>query len=85
MPLVATYNFDPIWFGVLFLICMQLGLLTPPFGMLLFTMKSVAPKEIAMPQVWHAVTPYVVMGMLALALVIVFPPLATWLPKVLIR
>ena len=55
------------------------------FGMLLFTMKSVAPKEIAMSQVWHAVTPYVVMGMVALALVIVFPPLATWLPKALIK
>src|SRR5688572_27957954 len=60
MPLVASYGFDPIWFGVLFLMCMQLGLLTPPFGMLLFTIKSVAPKEIAMPQCWHEFTPYVV-------------------------
>jgi tripartite ATP-independent transporter DctM subunit len=85
MPLVATYGFDPIWFGVLFLFCMQLGLLTPPFGMLLFTMKSVAPKEIAMQQIWRAVIPYVVMGVLGLLAVIVFPGLATWLPKVLIR
>jgi tripartite ATP-independent transporter DctM subunit len=85
MPLVALYGFDPVWFGVLFLICMQLGLLTPPFGMLLFTMKSVAPKEIAMGQVWHAVTPYVVMGLGALIAVMVFPPLATWLPKLLFR
>jgi TRAP-type mannitol/chloroaromatic compound transport system permease large subunit len=64
---------------------MQLGLLTPPFGMLLFTMKSVAPKEIAMSQVWHAVTPYLVMGLVGLALVLAVPGLATWLPKVLIR
>ena len=85
MPLVAAYGFDPIWFGVLFLMCMQIGLLTPPFGMLLFTMKSVAPKEISMPQVWHAVTPYLVMGILGLAAVIAFPSLATWLPKVLFR
>ncbi|HKU45419.1 MAG TPA: TRAP transporter large permease [Burkholderiales bacterium] len=85
MPLVGAYGFDAVWFGVLFLICMQLGLLTPPFGMLLFTMKSVAPKEISMSQVWHAVTPYVVMGLIALALVIAFPPLATWLPKALFR
>jgi tripartite ATP-independent transporter DctM subunit len=85
MPLVATYGFDPVWFGVLFLMCMQLGLLTPPFGMLLFTMKSVAPKEIQMPQVWRAATPYVLMGLAALGAVIAFPPLATWLPKVLIR
>jgi tripartite ATP-independent transporter DctM subunit len=85
MPLVALYGFDPVWFGVLFLICMQLGLLTPPFGMLLFTMKSVAPKEIEMQQVWHAVTPYVVMGLLALVAVLFFPALATWLPKLLIK
>jgi tripartite ATP-independent transporter DctM subunit len=85
MPLVALYGFDPVWFGVLFLICMQLGLLTPPFGMLLFTMKSVAPPEIEMRQVWHAVTPYVVMGMGALIAVMLFPPLATWLPKLLFK
>jgi tripartite ATP-independent transporter DctM subunit len=85
MPLVALYGFDPLWFGVLFLICMQLGLLTPPFGMLLFTMKSVAPKEIEMQQVWHAVTPYVVMGLIALIAVMLFPPLATGLPKLLFK
>jgi TRAP-type C4-dicarboxylate transport system permease large subunit len=85
MPLVELYKFDPVWFGVLFLICMQLGLLTPPFGMLLFTMKAVAPKEIEMRQVWHAVTPYVVMGVLALVAVMLIPPVATWLPHVLFR
>ncbi len=85
MPLVGTYGFDPVWFGVLFLFCMQLGLLTPPFGMLLFTMKSVAPKEIEMQQVWQAVIPYVVMGLVGLAAVLAFPPLATWLPKALVK
>ena len=83
MPLVAAYGFDPVWFGVLFLMCMQLGLLTPPFGMLLFTMKSVAPKDIGIEQIWRAVAPYVVMGVAALIAVIAFPPLATWLPQVL--
>jgi TRAP-type C4-dicarboxylate transport system permease large subunit len=85
MPLVALYGFDPVWFGVMFLICMQLGLLTPPFGMLLFTMKSVAPKEISMRQVWSAVTPYVALGVLMLAAVALAPALATWLPRALIR
>ena len=83
MPLVAIYKFDPVWFGVLFLICMQLGLLTPPFGMLLFTMKSVAPKEISIQQVWRAVTPYVIFGLLMLVAVTLFPQVATWLPRVL--
>jgi len=83
MPLVELYRFDPVWFGVLFLICMQLGLLTPPFGMLLFTMKSVAPRTITMAQVYGAVTPYVVLGLLMLVVVILFPPVATWLPAAL--
>jgi tripartite ATP-independent transporter DctM subunit len=84
MPLVELYGFDPVWFGVLFLICMQLGLLTPPFGMLLFTMKSVAPRTITMAQVYSAATPYVVLGLLMLGLVILLPSLATWLPAVLL-
>ncbi len=83
MPLVAHYGFDPVWFGVCFLICMQLGLLTPPFGLLLFTMKSVAPPEITMRQVYAAVTPYLVIGLAMLALVMAVPGLATWLPRTL--
>ncbi len=83
MPLVSLYGFDPVWFGVMFLICMQLGLLTPPFGLLLFTMKSVAPPTMAMSEVYRAATPYVVLGLLMLGAVMAFPPLATWLPAVL--
>jgi TRAP-type C4-dicarboxylate transport system permease large subunit len=85
MPLVALYGFDAVWFGVLFLMCMQLGLLTPPFGLLLFVMKSVAPKEIEMKQVWSAALPYVMIGFTGLVAIILFPPIATWLPKVLFR
>ena len=69
----------------MFLICMQLGLLTPPFGLLLFTMKGVAPPQVRMRQVLHAVTPYVVMGLVALIAVMLLPAVATWLPKVLFR
>ncbi|MFO0233687.1 MAG: TRAP transporter large permease subunit [Burkholderiales bacterium] len=84
MPLVQHYGWDPLWFGVMFLICMQLGLLTPPFGMLLFTMRSVAPKEIPTSEIFAAVMPYVLFGLLMLVLVMLFPPLATWLPSVLL-
>jgi tripartite ATP-independent transporter DctM subunit len=80
MPLVQHYGYDPVWFGVLYLIAMQLGLLTPPFGMLLFTMKGVAPKQITMTQIFRAVTPYVVIGLVMLAVVMLFPGLAVWLP-----
>jgi len=84
MPLVQHYGFDPLWFGVMYLICMQLGLLTPPFGMLLFTMRSVAPKTITTRQIYAAVTPYVLFGLLMLCLVMAVPALATWLPKLLL-
>ena len=80
MPLVAKLGFDPIWFGVLFLICMQLGLLTPPFGLLLFTMKSVAPKSTTLREINQAAMPYVFMGLLVLAIVVLIPATATWLP-----
>ncbi len=84
MPLVQFYGWDPLWWGVLYLICMQLGLLTPPFGMLLFTMRSVAPASIPTTEIFAAVTPYVIMGLLMIGLVWVFPPIATWLPAVLL-
>ncbi len=85
MPLVQLYGFEPIWFGVLYLIAMQLGLLTPPFGLLLFTMKSVAPKHITIGQVYRAAAPYVIFGLLMLGIVMLFPPLANWLPRMLLE
>jgi tripartite ATP-independent transporter DctM subunit len=85
MPLVQRYDVDAIWFGVLFLICMQLGLLTPPFGLLLFTMKGVAPSSVTMHEVYMAAMPYIAMSMLMLALIFLFPAIATWLPEMLAR
>jgi tripartite ATP-independent transporter DctM subunit len=83
MPLVQRLGIDPIWFGVMFLICMQLGLLTPPFGLLLFTMKGVAPPSITMQQIYAASVPYIVFGLLVLVAIFLFPPIATWLPGLL--
>src|SRR5881394_1005643 len=83
MPLVQRLGIEPIWFGVLFLICMQLGLLTPPFGLLLFTMKGVAPPSITMQQVYAAAVPYIVFGLIVLIAIFFFPAIATWLPALL--
>lgn len=83
MPLVISAGIDPIWFGVLFLIAMQLGLMTPPFGLLLFTMKSVAPPQITMREVFAAAYPFVAISVLMLVLVFYFKPIATWLPSLL--
>lgn len=85
MSLVHRLDIDKIWFGVMFLICMQLGLLMPPHGLLLFTMKSVAPKHITMLQVFASALPYVALTSIMLIAVFLFPSLATWLPSVLVK
>ncbi|WP_396430436.1 TRAP transporter large permease subunit [Limnohabitans sp.] len=80
MPIVNTLGVDPIWFGVMFLICMQLGLLLPPHGLLLMTMRGVAPPSVTMGHIFLAVVPYVVMSLMMLLAVFFIPGIATWLP-----
>lgn len=81
MPLVKALNIDPIWFGILFLMCMQIGLLSPPFGLLLFTMKGVAPAEISMGEIIQAAVPYMLFGLALMLLIVFFPGIATWVPS----
>jgi tripartite ATP-independent transporter DctM subunit len=83
MPIVQQLGIDPVWFGIMFLICMQLGLLLPPHGLLLMTMRGVAPPEVTMVHIFQAVVPYLFFSIAVLALVFVFPPTATWLPGLL--
>ena len=83
MPVVQAFGVDQVWFGVMFLICMQLGLLLPPHGLLLMTMKSVSPPQVRMGHIFQAVVPYIAMSILVLALVFFVPSVAVWLPKVL--
>ena len=83
MPLAAQLGIDLIWLGVVFLISMQIGLLTPPFGLLLFVMKGVAPPSIKMQQVYAAALPFTVLTLLVLALVIAVPWFATSLSKLI--
>ncbi len=83
MPLVQKFGVDPVWFGVMFLICMQLGLLLPPHGLLLMTMKGVSPPQVTMGHIFQAVVPYLFMSLVVLALVFFVPSVAVWLPRVL--
>jgi tripartite ATP-independent transporter DctM subunit len=83
MPIVLRLEIDLIWFGVLYLICMQLGLLLPPHGLLLMTMRGVAPPQVTMGDIFRAVVPYVIMSLLLLGLILTVPAVATWLPALL--
>ena len=83
MPVVQTLGIDTVWFGVMFLICMQLGLLLPPHGLLLMTMRGVAPAQVTTGQIFLAVVPYITMSLVLLAVVFWVPVIATWLPKLI--
>ncbi|MFH1349744.1 MAG: TRAP transporter large permease subunit [Pseudomonadota bacterium] len=83
MPVVHAFGYNTIWFGVLMLIALETGLITPPFGVTLFVMKGVAPPGITMGDIWKAVTPYVIVDILCIALVLVMPFLATLVPSLM--
>jgi TRAP-type mannitol/chloroaromatic compound transport system permease large subunit len=71
----------PLWYGVIFMVNMQMAFLSPPFGYSLFYLKSVAPPEITMIQVIRAGLPFLGIQAFGLALVILFPEIALWLPR----
>jgi TRAP-type C4-dicarboxylate transport system permease large subunit len=83
MPVVNAFHYNPIWFGVLMLIALETGLITPPFGVTLFVMKGVAPPDITMADIWTAVTPYVIVDILCIVLVLTMPVLATVVPSLM--
>ncbi|MGN6463065.1 MAG: TRAP transporter large permease [Pseudolabrys sp.] len=77
MPLLRGMGVDLVWFGILYLLCMQIGLLTPPFGLLLFVLKGVAPRGITVGMIYRAAIPYVWLTMLMMALIFIFPSIVT--------
>jgi TRAP-type mannitol/chloroaromatic compound transport system permease large subunit len=81
LPVVTAHGFDPVWFGILFTINMEIGYMTPPFGFNLFYLKGIVPPSITMVDIYRSVIPYTGVEILGLALVMVFPGLATWLPN----
>ena len=82
-PLAQSFGFDMIWFAVIVLLAMEISFTTPPFGLLLFVMQGVAPPGTTLKTVALAVAPYMVCTLLLIALIIVFPSLALFLPSLL--
>ena len=80
VPLVKILGFDPVWYGVLYTITCQIAYMTPPFGYNLFLMRAMAPPEITLVDIYRSISPFVLVMVLALVLVMVFPQIALWLP-----
>ncbi|OWJ79398.1 TRAP transporter large permease [Haematobacter genomosp. 1] len=81
LPVVQSYGFDPIWFGILFIIMMEVGYMTPPFGFNLFYLRGVAPPEVTMGDIYSSVIPYVLVTLLGVLLIILIPDIALYLPR----
>ncbi len=85
VPLIIALGFDPIWYGVLYTITCQIAYMTPPFGYNLFLMRAMAPKEINLMDIYRSIIPFVLVMCLGLAIVMIFPEIATWLPDYISR
>ena len=84
VPLIIALGFDPIWYGVLYTITCQIAYMTPPFGYNLFLMRAMAPKEITLADIYRSIIPFVLVMTFGLAIVMIFPEIATYLPEKLL-
>jgi tripartite ATP-independent transporter DctM subunit len=85
MPIVSALGFDTLWYAVVLLLNIQLGLITPPFGLDVYTMKALAPPDISVGDVFRSSIPFLAIGFLVMALIMIIPQLATWLPSIMVR
>ncbi len=85
VPVIKALGFDPLWFGVLFVMNMEMGYLTPPFGFNLFYMKAIAPKGVTMTDIYKSIVPFVGIQAIGLAIVIIFPQIALYLPNLMTK
>jgi len=80
-PIVAIASWDPMWFGVLMLISLEIRLMTPPLGLILFVMKGIAPPDVTMTDLYRAAAPFLACNLVGIGLLIGFPEIALWLPS----
>ena len=80
VPLTVALGFDAIWYGVLYTITCQVAYMTPPFGYNLFLMRAMAPPEVSLADIYRSIVPFVAIMVLTLAVVMIFPDIALWLP-----
>ncbi|MBO9356729.1 TRAP transporter large permease subunit [Bordetella petrii] len=83
VPIIVKLGFDPIWFGILFIVNMEIGFLSPPFGYNLFYLRGVAPPSITMPDIYKSVLPFIALMLLAMGLMMLFPDIVLVLPRAL--
>jgi tripartite ATP-independent transporter DctM subunit len=81
VPIIIKLGMDPVWFGILFAMNMQVSYLSPPFGPAAFYLKSVAPRDMSLAEIFRALLPFIAIQVIALAIVFMVPDVALWLPN----
>lgn len=85
LPVISALGFSRLWFGVLWVVNMEMGFLTPPFGMNLFYMRAVVPKGITMPDIYRSIVPFLFCQLVGLIICMIFPQSVLWLPNLIIK
>jgi TRAP-type mannitol/chloroaromatic compound transport system permease large subunit len=80
-PIAVSLGYDPIWFGILMILNIEIAVQTPPYGFALFYLKGIAPPGITMLDIYKSILPFVLLKLLVLIIVMMFPELVTWLPN----
>ena len=90
LPIISFLGFDPLWYGILFIVNMNIAYLTPPFGYNLFYLRGLGPyikeqtgQDLTMVDLYRSVIPFIGLQIIVLVLVMIFPMLATWLPSMM--
>ena len=81
-PVLLAMGLDPVWFGVMIAVNLQTSFLTPPFGFALFYLRGVTPDSISTTTIYRGVVPFIIIQLITLALIAIWPSLATWLPDI---
>jgi tripartite ATP-independent transporter DctM subunit len=84
-PLAKALGYDTLWFAVISLMNIQLGLISPPFGLDCFTMKAIVPGEVTLGDVFRSSLPFMLLGFLSMAMIMIFPQIGLWLPNLMQR
>uniref|UniRef100_UPI003FD4F5AE TRAP transporter large permease n=1 Tax=Tistrella mobilis TaxID=171437 RepID=UPI003FD4F5AE len=84
LPVIQLLDFDPLWFGILFMVSAQTAYISPPFGYTLFYLKGTLPPEIGMGTVYRGIIPFILLQLVGLGLCAAFPELVLWLPKMMV-
>ena len=83
-PIVKALNYDPVWFGIIIVMVVELGLITPPIGMNVFVIKGIA-KDVPLETIFRGVTPFIIAQIILILILIAFPSIALWLPSTMAR